>query len=190
MKFEVVNKLGQTVMSTEYESCVYDQEDLTAMHRAGYRFKVDGKFVNLGKVLPTVRESSKNSPAPTPTSVLPEDWDPSWQYSAQCAKDVGNDNTEKIKQSMKSANISKKKVENSVEKVENCTSIGSTSKSDTDKTTSTKKVVIRCKETGQTWEKQSWAAKELGIDAAQVSDSIKTGRTRSGYTFEKVEVDA
>ena len=198
MKFEVVNKLGQTVMSTEYESCVYDQEDLTAMHRAGYRFKVDGKFVNLGKVLPTVRESSKNSPAPTPTqSVLPEDWDPSWQYSAQCAKDVGNDNTEKIKRSMKSANIDKKKVENSVEKVENsvekvenCTSIGSTSRSAAGKTTSTKKVVIRCKETGQTWEKQSWAAKELGIDAAQVSDSIKTGRTRSGYTFEKVEVDA
>lgn len=45
--------------------------------------------------------------------------------------------------------------------------------------------VIRCIETGKTYNKQSDAARDLGIDPAQVSDSIKTGRKRSGYTFTK-----
>lgn len=45
---------------------------------------------------------------------------------------------------------------------------------------------VRCKDTGAVYKNQSEAAKALGIDPAQVSDSIKTGRPRSGYTFEKV----
>ena len=45
---------------------------------------------------------------------------------------------------------------------------------------------VRCVETGEIYESQSAAAKALKIDPAQVSDSIKTGRKRSGYTFEKV----
>jgi len=48
------------------------------------------------------------------------------------------------------------------------------------------KYVIHCIETDQCWDTQSQAAKALHIDPAQVSDSIKTGRKRSGYTFEKV----
>ena len=45
---------------------------------------------------------------------------------------------------------------------------------------------ILCLETGTVYNKQSEAARDLGIDPAQVSDSIKTGRPRSGYTFKKV----
>ena len=45
--------------------------------------------------------------------------------------------------------------------------------------------IIRCVETNKTYNKQSDAARDLGIDPAQVSDSIKTGRKRSGYTFVK-----
>lgn len=45
---------------------------------------------------------------------------------------------------------------------------------------------VRCKDTGAVYKNQSEAAKALGIDPAQVSDSIKTGRPRSGYIFEKV----
>lgn len=50
------------------------------------------------------------------------------------------------------------------------------------------KFKIKCIETGQMFDKQSEAARSLGIDPAQVSDSIKTGKKRSGYTFEKVPV--
>lgn len=49
------------------------------------------------------------------------------------------------------------------------------------------KIVIICKDTGEEFATQSEAAKYYNIDPAQVSDSIKTGRPRSGYTFEKVE---
>ena len=47
---------------------------------------------------------------------------------------------------------------------------------------------ILCLETGDKFKKQSEAAKALGIDPAAVSDSLKTGRKRAGYTFSRVEV--
>lgn len=45
---------------------------------------------------------------------------------------------------------------------------------------------VRCIDTGKVYMNQSQAAKDLNIDPAQVSDSIKTGRPRSGYRFERV----
>lgn len=50
------------------------------------------------------------------------------------------------------------------------------------------KLMIECVETGKLYNKQSHAARDLGIDPAAVSDSIRTGRKRSGYTFRKVYV--
>lgn len=51
------------------------------------------------------------------------------------------------------------------------------------------KTYIRCIETGEVFSKQSEAAKQLNIDPAQVSDSLKTGKKRSGYTFERITED-
>lgn len=51
------------------------------------------------------------------------------------------------------------------------------------------KTYIRCIETGEVFSKQSEAAKRLNIDPAQVSDSLKTGKKRSGYTFERITED-
>lgn len=51
-----------------------------------------------------------------------------------------------------------------------------------------KKTKIRCIETGDLFDRQSEAAKFLKIDPAAVSDSLKTGRKRAGYTFDRVEV--
>lgn len=50
MKFEVININGQVVMNTEYKACVPITEEIKTMSGAGYRFKVDGKFVALNKV--------------------------------------------------------------------------------------------------------------------------------------------
>lgn len=47
--------------------------------------------------------------------------------------------------------------------------------------------MVHCIETDQYFNKQSEAAKTLGIDPAAVSDSLKTHRKRSGFTFEWVE---
>ena len=45
---------------------------------------------------------------------------------------------------------------------------------------------VRCVDTGEIFKNQAEAARHFNIDPAQVSDSIKTGRPRSGHTFEKV----
>lgn len=45
---------------------------------------------------------------------------------------------------------------------------------------------VKCVETGEVFPTQSAAAKHFGIDPAVVSDSIKLGKKRSGYTFERV----
>lgn len=47
--------------------------------------------------------------------------------------------------------------------------------------------MVHCIETDQYFNKQSEAAKILGIDPAAVSDSLKTHRKRSGFTFEWIE---
>lgn len=192
MLFEVVNRLGSTVMQTQYETCVYDMDDLTSLHKAGYRFKVDGKFVNLGKVLSTVKDSAANSKPVEPTSPVPEKSEVVEEVVAcnpTVVSDTKEPHVETSAEEVETHTLDETVAE-TVESSVNKAPEPPVTKSITTKPSAGKKFVIRCKETGQTWEKQSWAAKELGIDAAQVSDSIKTGKTRSGYTFEKIEVDA
>ena len=192
MLFEVVNRLGKVVMHTQYETCVYDTDDLTSLHKAGYRFKVDGKFVNLGKVLSTVKESAANSEPIEPTPSVPEKAEVVEEAVAANSNALGDTTEVQVENSVEEVEdpIPDKNVAEEVEPVMDKVQESTTTKPVAAKPSSGKKFVIRCKESGQTWEKQSWAAKELGIDAAQVSDSIKTGKTRSGYTFEKIEVDA
>lgn len=192
MLFEVVNRLGKVVMHTQYETCVYDTDDLTSLHKAGYRFKVDGKFVNLGKVLSTVKESAANSEPIEPTPSVPEKAEVVEEAVAANSNALGDTTEVQVENSVEEveALIPDESVVEEVEPVMDEVQEPPTTKPVASKPSNGKKFVIRCKETGQTWEKQSWAAKELGIDAAQVSDSIKTGKTRSGYTFEKIEVDA
>lgn len=48
---------------------------------------------------------------------------------------------------------------------------------------------VRCVTTGEVFKNQSLAAKAYKIDPAQVSDSIKTGRVRSGYLFDYIYED-
>lgn len=62
------------------------------------------------------------------------------------------------------------------------------SNSETVKSTVQNESFIVCLETGDKFNKQSEAAKALGIDPVAVSDSLKTGRKRAGYTFTRVEV--
>lgn len=50
MKFEVVNDRGGTVMSCTTDSCVPDDAQLSFMAKADYKFKIDGKTVNIKKV--------------------------------------------------------------------------------------------------------------------------------------------
>lgn len=47
---------------------------------------------------------------------------------------------------------------------------------------------VFCVETEEVFDTQAQAAKHLRVDPAAVSDSIKTGKVRAGYTFKKIEV--
>lgn len=49
-----------------------------------------------------------------------------------------------------------------------------------------KQTQIQCVETGEVFSKQADAARAYGVDPAMVSDSIKTGKSHSGYTFIKI----
>lgn len=46
-------------MSTEYVSCIPDDRQLTALSKAGYKFKINGKSVSKKKVEEFIKENSK-----------------------------------------------------------------------------------------------------------------------------------
>lgn len=50
MKFEVVNDKGKTVMSCTSVSCIPDEDELSCMAKAGYKFKLDGKNATQKKI--------------------------------------------------------------------------------------------------------------------------------------------
>lgn len=58
IKFEVINDKGTAVMSTEYISCIPNDSQLTAMSKAGYKFKIDGKAVSVKKIKEFVSNTS------------------------------------------------------------------------------------------------------------------------------------
>ena len=58
MKFEVVNDKGVTVMQTTMKSCIPDEEQLSLMSKAGYKFKLDGKNVTMKKLKEFRKEES------------------------------------------------------------------------------------------------------------------------------------
>lgn len=49
MKFEVV-KGGEKFMSTEHWECVYNDDILADMKKAGYSFKLDGKAATVATI--------------------------------------------------------------------------------------------------------------------------------------------
>ena len=51
MKFEVINDKGRTMMSTTCLSCIPDADQIDAMIKYGYKFKINGKSVPKKKVI-------------------------------------------------------------------------------------------------------------------------------------------
>lgn len=63
MLFEVYNRWNEVVMTTQYEECLYSDEDLRNMAAAGYKFKVDGKWLPVSKA-PRKPDSHKDTNNP------------------------------------------------------------------------------------------------------------------------------
>lgn len=135
MKFEVVRKHdNQTLMSTEYESCI-GFEHLDYQESAGCYFRLDGKKI-------TAKELKKR-----------------FNY-----KD--SDNT-------KSRSVD--------------TNESSTNNESAAPSTTRKVRTIRCINNGKTYKNMSEAGKDLGLDSALISYSLKVNRPTKGYSFEFVE---
>jgi len=49
MKFEVVNRFGKTMMQCTDYQYIPEKDVLESMYKAEYRFKLDGKDINLKK---------------------------------------------------------------------------------------------------------------------------------------------
>lgn len=135
MKFEVVRKYDdQTMMSTEYESCIRF-EYLDSQESAGYYFRLDGKKI-------TAKEVKKR-----------------FNY-----KDDKNSNSRSASDNEPST------------------------KNESSSTPTTRKVrAIRCINNGKTYKNMSEAGKDLGLDSALISYSLKVNRPTKGYSFEFVE---
>lgn len=65
MRFEVVNRDGNTVFHTESVTCMPPESDLKAMEAGGYKFRLDGKFVKLNKLKDSMNQTvEKNESTP------------------------------------------------------------------------------------------------------------------------------
>lgn len=162
MKFQIVNPEGECVMVTEHAECLYDKETISDMNSAGYKFRIEGKLVPVAKF----KEYLSGKPITSNKS------------------DIVTEDTDSLV-----SGTSKNNLKSSF--------FHTTDKSNTSEPTSSSKVTVssaktklklklRCLETGDIFNKQAEAAKKYGIDPAAVSDSLKTGRKRAGYTFEWV----
>lgn len=58
MKFEVLRD-GKGKMFTEHISCIPKKDELTAMQKAGYKFKLDGRAATASQILNFVEESKR-----------------------------------------------------------------------------------------------------------------------------------
>lgn len=174
MKFQVIRKSdNMPMMGTDYVSCVpFDQID--SMNEL-YYFRVLGKKMNSGQVKNAFRSRypvAVKGIAIQSVGTIPDDL-----LSAPGKVVPETVNEEEQEHRAAKAKAQGKPVATLKEK--------STPKPTSQPAGKASKKV-RCVDTGEVFDTQSAAAKHFKIDPAQVSDSIKTGRPRSGYTFEKV----
>lgn len=157
------------IQSVEYEMSYYDNDRIRYMSDMGYSFQLDGRWIAIGKYIRDIinGRSTKNE------------------------RDIRYLSLSELRKIAKDASC---KVLEEYHNESECLET-STEDHDSDQVNNIDimqdpnlKTMIKCLETGKLYAKQSHAARDLGIDPSCVSDSIKTGRPRKGYTFKKVIV--
>lgn len=59
MHFEVVDDKNRILMNTDSLSCIPDKETIDNMSKSGYKFKLDGKFLNKKKLQELLKYSEE-----------------------------------------------------------------------------------------------------------------------------------
>lgn len=174
--FEVFDMFGNAKMGTNYESCI-EFEYLDSMAAAGFKFKVAGQWTPRSKVPAAIEAALSKGVGYRIGKFAPE-----VDLKAQLKATDPDRKIEIIEP--RTPVTSESAVPEAPEVSEAPEPI--TAEPEPAEIQYTKQV--RCIDTGKVYPNQSAAARDLHIDPAQVSDSIKTGRPRSGYRFEKVKV--
>jgi 1,2-phenylacetyl-CoA epoxidase PaaB subunit len=68
MLFEVFSRDNQRVFFTEHWSCIPTEDELEAIAKAQYKFKLDGKAVSLSKIQSAVHVEPIIEPKKSPIS--------------------------------------------------------------------------------------------------------------------------
>ena len=187
MLFQVIRGYdNKPMLKTEYESCIpYD--DLESLHRAGYKFKLDGKSVSYAYMMnrrnivdfsvdEDLKKSKKKAKEAEESQITEVYVNADEKAIAELSeKFATNDAVESI--------VPDTEVIPTVVVVDN-----SNSTLDVELVPKSKRnKKVKCIETDTIYDSQSIAAKAVNINPAYVSMSIKSGKACGGYTFVRVE---
>lgn len=174
MLFRVIGQDGSVKAGTDYIQCIYSNDTLVSMDRCGYKFELYGKRIRIRMLLD---ELAKLRSLPQPMHNKPYS---EIAAAAETTLNTISENSPKANDATASDSAGDK-----------CTEYPSAEKTQSLESAEIKPekklTRILCVDTGKIYNKQSEAAKDLGIDPAAVSDSLKSGKRRAGYIFERVE---
>lgn len=174
MLFKVIGPDGSVKAGTDYIQCIYSNDTLVSMDRCGYKFELYGKRIRIRMLLD---ELAKLRSLPQPMHNKP--------YSEIAA--AAETTLEAISENSSEANNASASDVAHDQHAEH-PSAAETQPLESAEIKPEKKLTrILCVDTGKIYNKQSEAAKDLGIDPAAISDSLKSGKRRAGYIFERVE---
>lgn len=217
MVLQIYDANLRKINEVDYESSPYDQNMMRKMANDGFSFRLDGVWILKGARITSTTSSDTLSDkvdinnldlsnqgdsyidnfdaGPITTDETLDDYEPVYNEtnsnSYQDQPEQLNDETESNINTVE--DIAKLAVETGLDSEITLTPVNSSDdciKSNTETKKSKSRPKIRCIETGVIYGSQAQAARELGIDPTYVSDSIKTGKRRLGYSFEKVIEDS
>ena len=152
----------------------WDWDRIVNMSKAGYSFKLDGKWIKIGDNTSTA-ETCESQPDTKRFKDI-QSVDEFKQICSEGFNQFEQENPELAKKAY-SAIANKFLSSDNLPKSEGISE---------DTSDPPMKEMIECIETGKLYAKQAHAARDLGIDPSYVSDSIKTGKQHKGYSFRKV----
>ena len=174
MLFRVIGQDGSVKAGTDYIQCIYSNDTLVTMDRCGYKFELYGKRIRIRMLLDELARL-RSLPQPMQNKPYSE-----IAAAAETTLDTISENGPEANDARASDAVDDKCTEHP--------SVEETQPLESAEIKPEKKLTrILCVDTGKIYNKQSEAAKDLGIDPAAVSDSLKSGKRRAGYIFERVE---
>ena len=174
MTLEIYNNNFEKIQTADYEMGTWDWDRIVNMSKAGYSFKLDGKWIKIGDSTATA-ETCESQPDSKRFKDI---------KSVDELKQICSNALDKFEQ--ENPELAEKAYTAIANKFPSSDNVPEYEGVSENTSNPPMKQMIECIETGKLYAKQSHAARDLGIDPSYVSDSIKTGKQHKGYSFRKV----